>query len=136
MIKLIVGSKGSGKTKKIIDFANSIDAEQNDAVFITDTNRYVYEIKSGVRFVNSADFGVIKNTDSLLGFLGGLIAGNNDLGFIFIDGIARITKKEVSKLKAFFASAEKLVAENEATLVFTISLDESELPKYLLKYEK
>ncbi|MDR3262796.1 MAG: hypothetical protein LBT30_00620 [Clostridiales bacterium] len=134
MIKLIVGSKGSGKTKKIIDCANSVDTEQSNVVFITDTNRYVYDINHNVRFVNSTEYDVIKNSDTLLGFLGGLFAGNNDLGSIYIDGIARITRKEVSKLGGFFKKIDLIAETEKATVVFTISLDEAELPKFLRKY--
>ncbi|MDR1905554.1 MAG: hypothetical protein LBQ27_01360 [Clostridiales bacterium] len=135
MLKLIVGSKGSGKTKRIIDLANSIDTEQNDVVFITDTNRYVYDIKHGVRFVNSADYDVIKCSDTLLGFIGGLFAGNNDLKDIFIDGIARITKKEVAGLLPFFKKLEEIASKKDAAIVCTISMDESVLPSDLEKYK-
>jgi hypothetical protein len=135
MIKLIIGPKGYGKTKKIIDAANAVDTSANDAVFITDTNRYAYDVKHGIRFVNSADFAVIKNSDTLLGFLGGLFAGNNDLDSVFIDGIARITKKEVAKLGGFFAKINKIAKAEDAVVTFTISLDEADLPKFLHKYK-
>ncbi|MDR2090087.1 MAG: hypothetical protein LBP62_00260 [Clostridiales bacterium] len=135
MIKLIIGPKGSGKTKKIIDAANAVDTSANDAVFITDTNRYVYDIKHGIRFVNSSDFDVIKNSDTLLGFLGGLFAGNNDLDSVFIDGIARITKKDISKLRNFFSKVYKIAKAEEAVVTFTISMEEADLPEFLNKYK-
>ncbi|MDR1939281.1 MAG: hypothetical protein LBQ40_00600 [Clostridiales bacterium] len=134
MIKLIVGSKGSGKTKKIIDLANAVDTLQKHTVFITDTNRYVYDIKHGVRFINSAECGAINDAATLLSFLGGLVACDADIDPIFIDGIARITKKEISELEEFFDRADKITGD--AVIVFTISMDETALPEYLAKYEK
>jgi hypothetical protein len=134
MIKLIVGSKGSGKTKKIIDLANAVDTRQSHSAFITDTNRYVYEINHGVRFVNSTEYGVIKNSDTLLSFLGGLVAGDSDLSPIFIDGIARITQKDIAELGEFFETVEKTVGS--ADIIFTISIDPAALPAFLNKYER
>ncbi|MDR2047540.1 MAG: hypothetical protein LBP79_06585 [Clostridiales bacterium] len=136
MIKLIIGPKGFGKTKQIIDLANSVDTKVCDAVFITDTNRYVYEIKHGIRFVNSAEYGIIRDDGTLLGFLSGLFAGNNDLDSVFIDGVARITKKNVAELGDFFAEADKIAAAEDAVITFTISMGEEELPEFLKKYKE
>lgn len=93
MIHLIYGAKGSGKTKRIIDMANaSIDTTTGDIVFITDTNRYMYDIKYQIRFINTEDNHIFTE-EALLGFIKGLIAGNHDIKTIYIDGAHRIAKK-------------------------------------------
>ena len=76
MIHIIFGSKGTGKTKRIIDTANT-DAinSSGEVVFITDTNRYMYDLKYKVRFINIEEY-EIQTELGLLGFIRGVLAGN------------------------------------------------------------
>ena len=137
MIKLIVGPKGSGKTKKIIDCANSVvDPEKNEIAFITDTTRYRLDIKHDIRFIDSSEYGCITDGNTLLAFLGGLLAGNGDIEAVYIDGIARIAKAELAGLSAFFEKAGELAKSQKTEFVFTISSEEKDLPEYLKKFEK
>ena len=88
MIKIIYGSKGTGKTKRIIDAANSsISKELGDIVFITDTSRYIREIKYQIRFTNTKEC-KIASEDGLLGFIQGMLEANYDIRLFFIDGAA------------------------------------------------
>ncbi len=76
MIKIICGPKGSGKTKQIIDAANTSAAEaKGHLIFITDTKRYMYDLKRDVRFIDVTDYNVA-GEDALCGFIKGAIAGN------------------------------------------------------------
>ena len=117
MIHLIYGAKGSGKTKRIIDMANaSIDTTTGDIVFITDTNRYMYDIKYQIRFINTEDNHIFTE-EALLGFIKGLIAGNHDIKTIYIDGAHRIAKKDVDAMQAFPVSP--LVSSRISTFSLT-----------------
>ena len=131
MICLIVGAKGSGKTKRIIDLANSFDTNLGDVVFITDTNRYMYDIKRTVRFVNSTEYPVIKCSAALLGFVSGLKAGNSDTTNILIDGILRMTKCELNELQGFFDELNGFAKAHNVKFAITISCGEEDLPDYL-----
>ena len=134
MIKLIYGPNGTGKTKQLIDAAN---ANAQDAkglsVFITDTKRYMYDLKRNIRFVDVKDWN-ITGEDALCGFVKGIAAGNGDHEFIYIDGIARIAGKELQGLAGIFYMLDKVSSENGLTFYITCSATKEELPDFVAKY--
>ena len=131
MIQIIYGSKGSGKTKRIIDQANSsIAKELGDIVFISDTSRYIREIKYQIRFTNSKDSN-IKTEDGLLGFIQGMIEANYDIRLFYIDGVARMIGKDMSEMASFFERLKAIALKTEATFVLTISADYDDIPSFI-----
>ncbi len=136
MIQIIYGSKGSGKTKKIIDQANSsIEKELGDIVFISDTSRYIREIKYQIRFTNSKDSS-IKTEDGLIGFIQGMIEANYDIRLFFIDGIARMIGKDINEMQSFFERLKAISLKSEATFVLTVSADYEALPDFIKEFIK
>ena len=134
MIKLIYGTKGTGKTKKLIDGANAnVQSAKGLSVFITDTKRYMYDLNRNIRFVDVKDWSVA-GEDALCGFVKGICAGNGDYEFIYIDGIARITGKELKELAGIFFMLDKISADNGITVTITCSADKEELPDFIKKY--
>ncbi|MDD7092529.1 MAG: ATP-binding protein [Eubacteriales bacterium] len=134
MIHLIYGAKGSGKTKKIIEMANaSIDTAGGDIVFITDTNRYMFDIKYQIRFVNTEEHHIFTE-EALLGFIKGLIAGNHDIKTIYIDGAHRIARKEVENMQDFYSELEAIAERQDVEFVLCVSKNEEDLPDFLKKY--
>lgn len=133
-MKIFYGAKGSGKTKAIIDFANeTAKSAKGHVVFITDTNRYSFDLKQPIRFINTDDFGV-KCEIGLRGFVKGVVAANGDNEYVFIDGIARITGKPLGELNNIFAAMEKLESDYGVNFVLTCSANKEELPQFVLKY--
>ncbi len=134
MIKLVYGSKGTGKTKRLIDAANenAINAK-GLSVFITDTKRYMYDLNRNIRFVDVKDW-TITGEDALCGFVKGIAAGNSDYEFIYIDGIARIAGKELKELAGIFFMLDKISSENAITVTITCSAAKEELPDFIAKY--
>ena len=134
MIKLVYGPKGTGKTKQLIDLANEhIQSAKGLSVFITDTKRYMYDLKRGIRFADVKDWNVT-GEEALCGFVKGLAAGNSDYEYINIDGIARITGKNLSELAGIFYMLEKISADNGITVTITCSAAKEELPDFIAKY--
>ena len=134
MIKLIYGPKGAGKTKQLIDAANAnAESAKGLSVFITDTKRYMYDLKREVRFIDVKDWTVV-GEDALCGFVKGIAACNSDHEYIYIDGIARITGKELKELAGIFYMLEKISAENGITVTITCSCAKEELPDFIAKY--
>ena len=88
MIELLIGKKGTGKTKILIDNVNKAAGEAHgNVVFISnDTSRNMYDIKSEIRMADTKDFN-LTSWDEFLGFICGIISGNFDISNIFIDGI-------------------------------------------------
>ena len=134
MIHIICGPKGSGKTKRIIDAANgAVAGAKGHLVFITDTKRYMYDLKREIRCVDVSDYAVA-GEDALCGFVKGAVAGSYDMEYVFIDGIARIAGKQLKDMAQFFYMLEKIAQMRSLSIYVTCSCAEEELPEFLRKY--
>ncbi len=135
-MKIFYGPKGTGKTKAIIDSAtNAVKDAKGHVVFITDTNRYSFDLKYPIRFLNTEDFNV-SGEDGLLGFVSGIVAANGDNEYVFIDGVARIANKNLKDMQAFFDAIEKLEKDFGVKFVLTCSSSKEDLPDFILKWAK
>ena len=134
MIKLLVGHKGSGKTKTMISMANEAVKTSNGNVIVIEKGiQLTYDLSHQVRLVDVEQYGV-KNFETYYGFLCGLMAGNYDITDIFCDATFRVCGKD---LEAFASMIEKLVGvttANGLTLVFVVSCEPEELPEALRQY--
>ena len=134
MIKVIYGAKGTGKTKMMIDAANAAVANaKGHLIFLTDTKRGMYDLERDVRFIDVTDYDVAGEA-ALCGFVKGVIAGNNDNEYVYIDGVVRIAGKPVSELAAFFYMLEKVSMTNNLTITVSLSASKEELPDFVTKY--
>ncbi len=134
MIKVIYGTKGTGKTKMMIDAANAaVETAKGHLIFITDTKRGMYDLERDVRFIDVTDYDVAGES-ALCGFVKGVIAGNNDNEYVYIDGVVRIAGKPVSELAAFFYMLEKVSTANNLTITVSVSAAKEELPDFVAKY--
>lgn len=134
MVKVICGPKGSGKTKRIIDAANAaVEVAKGNLIFITDTKRYMYDLRREIRFVDSSDYS-IAGEDALCGFIKGVIAGGYDNEYVYVDGIARIAGKAIKDMAQFFYMMEKVAQMRDLKLYITCSCAEEELPDFARKY--
>ncbi len=133
-MKIIYGPKGTGKTKAIIDLANkSLEDAKGHVIFITDTNRYSRELKLAIRCLDVTRFDV-QGEDGFRGFIKGVVAANGDNEIILIDGIARITGKDLADLANIFDALESLENEYGVKFVLTCSASKEDLPEFVLKY--
>lgn len=135
MIKVLIGKKGSGKTKTLIDSVNaSVDNAGGDVVFIScDTKRHMYDIAHKVRMVDTSGF-ALNTYDEFYGFVCGLISNNYDISNIFIDSIFKIVGKELEGLEKFLEDTERLAERYNISFLFTLSIDAAEAPDYVKKY--
>lgn len=133
-MKIIYGPKGTGKTKTIIECANkALDQAKGHVVFITDTTRYTYDLSNQIRYLDVKGFDIACE-GGLRGFVKGIVAANGDNEYIFLDGIARITKKDLSELSSIFAAMDKLEKDYGVKFVLTCSAAKEDLPEFVLKY--
>ncbi len=131
MIKVISGSKGTGKTKIILDSVNdTAKTAKGNVVFIQQKKSYSANIDFNVRCVYTEDYSVV-GVNGLISFVDGLMAGNSDIEYIFIDGILRIADCAPEDLKGFVEEADKLSKEYGVKFVITVSCDTAELPSFL-----
>lgn len=134
MVKLIVGLKGSGKTKTLINLVNTAGETSKGAVVCIEKGKnLIHEIDAQVRLINSDDYN-ISTANSLYGFICGVCASNYDITDIFVDGTMRICQRDVALIAQFVQEADALLTANNINLTLTLSLDMANLPESLAKY--
>ena len=123
MIQIIMGLKGSGKTKKLIDSVNQAALNaQGSVVCIEYGNNLRYEIKSSVRLVDSKEYG-ITNPDMLKGLLSGLHAGNFDITNVYIDNLYKTIGTDRAAGEEFILWCAKFAEANQMNITITVSDD-------------
>ena len=133
-MKIFYGPKGTGKTKAIIDYANQAkDSAKGHVVYVTDTDKYGFELKQPIRFLSTSDFGV-SSEEEFRGFIKGIVASNGDNEYVFIDGIARICNKALGEIGSIFDAMADLEKEFGVKFVLTCSAAKEDLPDFVLKY--
>ncbi|MBR1676510.1 MAG: hypothetical protein IJ706_04275 [Clostridia bacterium] len=133
MLKLIYGPKGFGKTKIILDDVNAAAEKANgNVVFITDKKFDSVNVNFNVRCIYTEEYGV-DTVEKLEGFIYGLIAGNSDIEYVFIDGISRMANAAPAQLEDVLKELEQLGA-NGVNFEITVSAAKEDLPKFMLKY--
>ena len=135
MIQIIMGLKGSGKTKKLIDSINqAVASAQGDVVCIEYGNNLRYEVTSRARLVSSKEYG-IENLDMLKGFLSGLHAGNYDITNVYIDNLYKTIGNDRAAGEEFILWCAKFAEVNSMNITVTVSDDPAlaseEVKKYL-----
>ncbi|MEG2481641.1 MAG: twitching motility protein PilT [Clostridia bacterium] len=134
MIQVIAGKKGSGKTKRIIDMANKATQEStHDIVFIDDDNRYMFDLRHEVRFINAGEYDLVSD-QMFMGFLYGAVAQNFDVGLIFIDAFKKLIKAELESTEWLFTRLEAVSEKHSVDFVISVSADPTELPAFIQKY--
>ena len=134
MIKVIYGAKGTGKTKMMIEAANaSVNEAKGHLIFITDNKRCMYDLEREVRFIDVSDYDIAGEA-ALCGFIKGVVAGNNDNEYVFIDGAVRIAGKPVAELAAFFYMLDKVSKNSNLVVTVSISATKEDLPDFVTKY--
>lgn len=137
MIQIIFGKKGSGKTKRILDMANAVVLDENtkgNVFFVDYTKSYTVHLKPQVRFVDASEYGV-QGKDSFYGFLSGILAGNYDISYLFIDGFLKLANADEIGLVELMAKLEKLAAHAGTTLIISYSEDAVNVPESIRKFE-
>ena len=132
MIKLIVGLKGTGKTKTLIAETNAAMAADHGCVVCVEKGRkLIYDISHKVRLISSEEYD-INTYDRFFGFLCGLMSANYDITHIFVDSITKICGDDLAQLEAFLEEVDQVIRNIEITI--TLSKDASELSDGLKKY--
>ncbi|MBR2048665.1 MAG: hypothetical protein IJ960_08730 [Oscillospiraceae bacterium] len=134
MIKVIMGRKGSGKTKKLIAaIQDAVNTEAGDIVCIEYGKKLTYDLPYKVRLVDSEEYGV-KNVDLLKGLISGLHAGNFDITHIFIDNLYKTIGKNHDVGEEFIDWAAKFSETNNVKLTLSVSDDPEEASEAIKKY--
>ena len=134
MIHVIMGLKGSGKTKKLIDSINDALAHATgDVVCIEYGKKLTYDINYRVRLVDSEEYG-IQSSEMLKGFLSGLHAGNFDITNVYIDNLYKTIGSDRANGEAFIAWCAEFAAANNMNITITVSDDPGQASDAVKQY--
>lgn len=135
MIQILVGEKGEGKTKRLLEMANDAGKKCNGhVVFIDDDNRHIYDLHYDIRFVETSAF-VMADQKVLFGFICGILSQDTDIEKIYIDGLNNIVKNMPNEdLVAFVKSLKKISADASVDFTMIMSAKASSLPSELQEY--
>lgn len=133
MIKLIVGTKGSGKTKAMIDMINTAVKTTNGNIVVVEKGmKLTYDIDHAARLMDLDEY-KFAGGEMLYGFVAGLMAGNYDITEIYIDGILKVLDHDVTKLGAVLDEIAAITGDS-VKAVITVSAEEATLPQNVKKY--
>ena len=128
MVSLLIGRKGTGKTKRMIDFANdSMETTDGSIVFINKNHRLMYDLTYRIRVVCMEDYEGITNSDEYIGFIYGIISSDHDIEKIFIDSILKHADFETSDLPEFLERLNKISKAYGPDFIVSISADKEEI---------
>jgi hypothetical protein len=129
MIQIISGEKGKGKTKILIEKANTeVRAAKGSIVYLDKSNKHMYELSNKIRLENVRDY-YIENQSEFIGFICGIISGNHDLQSIYLDSFLKIAYVNNENLEMVFSKLEKISEAFQVDFIISISMNEDQLPE-------
>ena len=136
MVNIIIGNKGSGKTKRLIELVNGAVEKSNGNVVCIEKERLLtYDVNYRARLVET-DHYKVSGFDAFYGFLSGILAGDHDITDVLVDATLKIGGRDYEALADFLAKASELSKITEHDITFTISCDESDLPARIFDFCK
>lgn len=133
MIQIISGEKGKGKTKILIEKANTeVRTAKGSIVYLDKSNKHMYELSNKIRLENVRDY-FIENQSEFIGFICGIISGNHDVQAIYLDSFLKIAYVNDENLESVFSKLEKIAEAFHVDFIISISLNENQLPKNFKK---
>ena len=129
MVELIVGKKGKGKTKVLLDKVNGAVKDANGSiVYLDKSTKHMYELNNKVRLIDVSGFPV-KNGDEFVGFICGILSQDHDLEQMYFDSFLKIAALEDKDISAVVEKLERMSDFFQVDFILSVSRDESELPE-------
>jgi len=128
MVKLLVGHKGTGKTKQMIDLANDkVEVAKGSVIFINKNHRLTYDLNHKMRVICMEDYSDLTNIDEYIGFVYGIISSDYDIETLYIDGILKHDDVELGDMPEFIGRLKGISAKYEIEFVVSLSAEKEEL---------
>ncbi len=134
MVELLIGKKGTGKTKALIDKVNTaITVAKGNVVYISNSGENMFAVNSKARMANTSDFD-IKSYSEFLGFVSGIVSRDYDITNIFVDGIFKIVgTTSLDGFEDFLNRLENMGNKFQISFVLSVSIDADTAPEYIKK---
>ena len=134
MLKLIIGVKGTGKTKTLINMVNeAVDASHGDVVCIEKGTKLRFDVKYQARLINADEY-FVDDAHSLGGFIAGIVASNHDVTELYVDSALKICGNDIAEFEKLVEKADQLSQNQNVKMVFTVSLPVENATETLKKY--
>lgn len=134
MVKLIIGVKGTGKTKALISMVNeAAEKSSGNVVCIEKGVGLRFDIKPTVRLINTNEY-LVFDAEALYGFVAGILASNHDVTDLFIDGALKIANNDIAGFEAFVKAVDELTAKLDVNVVLTSSIPVEDASDLVKKY--
>ena len=152
MVQLIVGNKGKGKTKHLLEKVNlQVKETKGNIVYLDKSTKHMYELNNKVRLIDMSEYDLkdtsefigfiyglidvsqymITNHDEFVGFICGIVSQDHDLEQMFLDSFLKIACLENEDITPVIEKLEKISQNYGIDFVLSVSMDESELPEAL-----
>ena len=138
MVQLIVGKKGKGKTKQLLDKVNAeVKTANGNIVYIDKSTKHMFELNNKVRLISATDY-PLKNSDEFIGFICGIISQDHDLEQMYLDhdlasgyldSFLKVAKLEGEDITDCVEQLEGIGKQYNITFVLSVSMDKEELPE-------
>lgn len=130
MVQLIIGVKGEGKTKKMLDHVHeAMKTAEGNIVYLDKSSQNIHELDNKVRLIDVSRY-PIQNTDQFLGFICGICSQDYDLEKMYLDGFLKIAHLEGKDVSDALSQLNKISAQFKVDMVLSISLNQEDLPEF------
>ena len=134
MVQIIAGNKGKGKTKILLDKANTVVAEaKGTVVYLDKSSKHMHELSKQIRLINLFDY-PIRSYNAFIGFICGILSQDYDKEYFFLDSFLKLSHLEGQDISAAIDELASLSETYKVTFVLSVSMDESQLPENAKKY--
>lgn len=134
MLKLMIGVKGTGKTKTLIEMVNeAVKTSAGSVVCIEKGEKLRYDIKYQARLVNTVEY-LVSDAESLYGFIAGILASNHDVTELFVDSALKICNNDIAAFEVFVEKLAALIEKTGTKVFMTSSMPAEEASDIIKKY--
>lgn len=131
MVQFIVGKKGKGKTKELLDRVNGqVKTISGSVVYLDKSAKHMYELNNKVRLINVQDY-LVSSSEEFLGFICGIISQDHDLEQMYLDSFLKIACLEEQDILPTVEKLEQISEKFKVDFIVSVSLDKEELPEAL-----
>ena len=129
MVQIIAGKKGKGKTKHLLDRANSaVKDSKGSIVYLDKSSKHMYELSNKIRLINVNEY-PITSSEGFIGFICGIISQDHDLEMMFFDSFLKLACLEGEDISETIATLEKIGEKYHVTFVLSVSMDAENMPE-------
>ena len=129
MVQIIVGVKGKGKTKRLLEMANeAVKDAKGTVVYLDKSAKHMYELSNKIRLINVNDFDIM-SSDGFTGFVSGIISQDHDSETMFLDSFLKLANLEGGDITPVIDALEKIGEKYNVKFVLSVSMDAADLPE-------